>query len=47
MFEHLSGTPIAPVTQLRIELRVGTNVEDVKRFEEWLNGQIETIAFGK
>ena len=47
IFSLLSGEEISPLRDgsLRIELKRGTNFEEVKRFEAWLNLNIEAVAY--
>ena len=47
MFEHLEGEVVSPLRNesFRIELKKETDFDEVKRFEEWLNRSIETIAY--
>lgn len=47
IFEHLEGGHVSPLRNgtLRVELRKGTDFQEVKKFEEWLNRNVETIAY--
>jgi hypothetical protein len=47
VFDLISGQPISPLAsgELRIELKKDTKLGEVKRFEAWLNVNIDAIAF--
>ena len=49
VFEHLAGSEVSPLRDglLRIELRKGTDFNEVKKFEDWFNRHIEAIAYSR